>query len=135
MPIGERHAVVQRERVRETVVGSLPGAGDPRLQLVGVAAGHQRLVHVAEQRLLHGGALFGADVKRFRRLAFDADRHGRVGDERAEGCDGILAACQRQSQPQQHTEHDRDAEEDQPARRLGFQITFPPVFIHAPESS
>ena len=49
--------------------------------------------------------------------------------------DGILAACQRQSQPQQHTEHERDAEEDQPARRLGFQITFPPVFIHAPESS
>ena len=76
-----------------------------------------------------------ADVKRFRRIAFDADGHRRVGDERAEGCDGILAACQRQSQPQQHTEHDRDAEEDQPARRLGFQITFPPVFIHAPESS
>ena len=68
-------------------------------------------------------------------IAFDADGHRRVGDERAEGCDGILAACQRQSQPQQHTEHDRDAEEDQPARRLGFQITFPPVFIHAPESS
>lgn len=75
------------------------------------------------------------DYKRFRRIAFDSDGHRRVGDERAEGCDGILAACQRQSQPQQHTEHDRDAEEDQPARRLGFQITFPPVFIHAPESS
>ena len=37
VPIGERHAAVQRERVRETVVGSLPGAGDSRLQLVGFA--------------------------------------------------------------------------------------------------
>ena len=128
MAVGEPQPGLQREGVAQAILGDLPLLGQTGGQGIVLAAGDERLVHVAEQRLLDGGVVVGTDVDR-RRCIRNADGDGRVGLDRADGND-TAALEQRPARPQQHAQRGGDRHEQGP--------TFPrivPLSTHGTECS
>ena len=101
MAVGEPQPGLQREGVAEAILGDVPLLGQTGGQGVVLAAGDERFVHVAEQRLLDGGVVVGADVDRGRCVR-NADGDGRVGLDRADVVDDVAVLQERPARPQQH---------------------------------
>ena len=73
--VGEGHVLVEVEGVGQAVLGRLPAGGDGGNDLVLGVAGHQTLVHVADQDLVERGAGGVANVQ-IGGGQFETDGHG-----------------------------------------------------------